>query len=73
LAILYFEKYNIFKFVIIKNGRVNYFRKVFIIGGYCEKPEIKGIFTIFAVKAVLSGQNIKFITIAINIFIAIAI
>jgi len=44
-----------------------------IISDYCEKPEIKNIFIIFAAKAVLGGQNIKFIFIAISIAIAIAI
>jgi len=34
---------------------------------------VRGIFTIFAAKAVSSGRGIKFITIAIGIAIAIAI
>jgi len=44
-----------------------------IISGYCEKPEIRGIFIIFAAKAVLNRRGIKFVIIAISIAIAIAI
>ena len=73
MAILYFKKQNIFKFIIIKNRRINYFRKALIINGYYKKLKIKDIFTIFAAKAVLGGQGIKFITIAIGIIIIITI
>ena len=55
LAILYFEKQSIFKFIIIKNGRVSHFRKAFIISNYCGNLKIKGIFIIFAIKTVSGG------------------
>ena len=73
MAILYFKRQSIFKFVIIKNGWVGYFRKALIVSGRCGNPEVKGIFTIFAAKIVSGGQGIKFITATINIAIAITI
>jgi len=44
-----------------------------IVNSYYGKPEIRGIFILFAAKAVSSGQSIKFVTIIINIAIIIAI
>ena len=73
LIILYFKKQDIFKFVIIKNRRVGYFRKMLVVSGYCGNPEIRNIFIIFAAKVVSGGRGIKFITITINITIAITI
>ena len=73
MAILYFEKQDIFRFIVIKNRRVNYFCKIFVISGCGRKLEIKGIFLIFAAKAVLNGRGIGFIIIAVSIAIAITI
>ena len=44
-----------------------------VVSGYCGNPEIKGIFIIFIAKTVSNRQGIKFVTIAANIVIAIAI
>ena len=73
MAILYFKKQGIFKFIIIKNGQVGYFCRAFVVGGYCKKLGIRGIFIIFAAKVVSGGRGIRFITAAINIVIAVTI
>ena len=73
LAILYFKRQGILKFVIIKDRRVGYFRKAFVVSGCYKNLGVKGIFIIFAAKMVLGGQGIKFITATISIAIAIAI